>query len=232
MSDSCKAWGVGRGRRIGAWLAGAIALALVLAQLLLPRIAASVVSSRVGHYGKVESASVEAWPAVKLLWGSVDSVHVRAESLALSPEQAAKLLWEARGTASVDISAQHVRVGSLQLSDATLRKRGSALTAQASASDADVRAALPNGLEVQLLRSEGGQVEVQASGALFGVGASVKAVGLASQGKLVAHPLGFPVGGFHLTVFTDPHVYVEGVGASVLTRQPLSYRLSMTARLR
>jgi hypothetical protein len=25
---------------------------------------------------------------------------------------------------------------------------------------------------------------------------------------------------------------VEGVGASVLTRQPLSYRLSMTARLR
>jgi LmeA-like phospholipid-binding len=207
-------------------------LLLVLAQIVLPRIAASVVSSRVGHYGRVESVSVEAWPAVKLLWGSVDAVHVRAKSLALSPEQAAKLLWEARDTESMDISAQRVLVGSLQLSDATLRKRGNALTALASASDADVKVALPSGLEVQLLRSEGGKVEVQASGALFGVGASVKAVGLARDGKLVAHPLGFPAGGFHLTVFADPHVYVEGVGASVRTRQPLSYRLTMTARLR
>jgi LmeA-like phospholipid-binding len=223
---------MGRGRRIVGGLAGAIVLLLVLAQLLLPRIAASVVSSRVGRYGKVESVSVTAWPAVKLLWGSVDSVHVRANSLALSPQQAAKLLWEARGTGSMDVSAQRVRVGSLQLSDATLSKHGNALTAQASASEADVKAALPEGFEVQLLRSEGGEVEVQASGSLFGVGASVKAIAQASGGKLVVHPLGFLIDGFHLMVFADPHVYVEGVGASVQTRQPLSYRLSMTARLR
>jgi LmeA-like phospholipid-binding len=207
-------------------------LALVLAQLLLPRIAASVVSSRVGRYGKVESVSVSAWPAVKLLWGSADSVRVRAKSLALSPEEAAKLLWEAHDTASVDASAESVRVGSLRLTDATLSKRGAALTAHGSASEADVQAALPSGLRVQLLRSEGGEVEVLASGGLFGIGASVKAVGQASDGKLVAHPLGFLVSGFRLTVFSGQHVYVEGVGASVATQQPLSYRLSMTARLR
>ena len=44
-------------------------LVLVLAQLFLPRIAASRIASRVGRYGTVQSVSVKAWPAVKLLWG-------------------------------------------------------------------------------------------------------------------------------------------------------------------
>jgi hypothetical protein len=35
-----------------------------------------------------------------------------------------------------------------------------------------------------------------------------------------------------LTLFSDPHVYVEGVGASVLGESPARYRLTMTARLR
>ena len=59
-------------------------LALALAQLLLPGIAASRISSRVGRYGEVQSVSVSAWPAVKLLWGSADSVTVRARSLRVS----------------------------------------------------------------------------------------------------------------------------------------------------
>ena len=44
-------------------------LVLALAQVLLPRIAASRISSRVGRYGTVQSVSVKAWPAVELLWG-------------------------------------------------------------------------------------------------------------------------------------------------------------------
>ena len=83
----------------------------------------------------------------------------------------------------MELSAERVKLGSLQLSDASLRKHGSALSAQATASEADVRAALPGGFDVSLLRSEGGQVEVQASGALFGVGASVDAVAGASDGS-------------------------------------------------
>jgi hypothetical protein len=210
---------------------GAVGLLLVLAQIFLPRLAASRVSSRVGRYGTVESVSVSAWPAVKLLWGSVDSVRVKAKSLALSPAQAAKLLWEARDTASMDVSAERVQVGPLRVTDATLSKRGSALSAEAMTSEADVHAALPAGLGVRLLRSEGGKVEVQATGGLFGVSATVNAVAGASDGKLVAHPLGLLIEGLQLTLFSDPHVYVEGVGASVSSEQPLSYRLSMSARL-
>ena len=212
-------------------MAAAVALVLVLAQVFLPRIAASRISSRLGRYGTVDSVSVKAWPAVRLLWGSMDSVRVRAGTLVLSPAQAAGLLWEARGTASMDVSADSVQLGSLRLSDANVRKRGSALTAAASTTEADVGAALPPGFGVRLLRSEGGEVEVRASGGLFGVGASLNAVALASEGTLVAHPLGLLVEGLRLTVFSNPHVYVEAVGASVQTEQPPGYRLTMSASL-
>ena len=46
------------------------------------------------------------------------------------------------------------------------------------------------------------------------------------------HPLGFLLEGLRLTLFSDPHVYVEGVGASEQSAQPPSYRLSIDARLR
>ncbi len=223
---------MGKRGRIAAGSAGTAVVVLALAQLLLPRLAASRISSRVGRYGTVRSVSVSAWPAIELLWGDAGSVHVRASSVALSPAQAASLLWEARGAASMDVSAERVRLGSLQLADASLQKRGSALSAQALTSEADVKAALPAGFDVRLLRSEGGEVEVQATGALFGVGASVNALAGASEGKLVAHPLGFLVEALHLTLFASPHVYVEGVGASVHGEHPLSYRLTISARLR
>jgi hypothetical protein len=213
------------------WLVAGIVVLLVLAQVLLPRLAVSRIESRVGRYGKVESVSVSAWPAVELLWGHVGSVHVRVRSLSISPEQAAGLLWEARDTESMEVSAESVQVGSLRLSDARLRKQGSALSARAVTSEADVKAALPEGFAVRLLRSEGGAVEVQATGGLFGVDATVNAVAGAKEGRLVAHPLGFLIEGIQLTLFSSPHVYVEGVGARVASEGPLSYELTMRARL-
>ena len=212
----------------------AIALALALAQVLLPGIAADRIGSRVRRYGSVQSVSVTAWPAVKLLWGDADSVKVRARNLSLSPRQAAGLLWEGRGAGSIDMTAAHVQLGSLRLSGASLRKRGSSLTARACASAADVSAALPAGVSVALLRSEARSVEVRASGGLFGLSASLVAVAGAQEGRLVARPLGLLLGGFQLTLFSDAHVYVEGIGASSLNfpGEAPGYRLQMSARLR
>jgi hypothetical protein len=211
-------------------LAAAVVLALlVLAQLVLPRIAASRISSRVGRYGHVEHVSVSAFPAIKLLWGDADSVEVKAASLALAPGQAASLLWEGRGADRIDIHAASVRVGSLALTDAVLRKRGSALSAHAHASTAAVRAALGPGVGVRLLGSEGGRVRVAATGSLFGVGATVAAVAEPEGGKLVVHPEGFLLEGFRLTLFHDRHVHVIGVAA---TPDASGYVLGMTALLR
>jgi len=217
--------------RLALFLAGGVVLALAVGQVLLPRLAASRISSRVGRYGTVQSVNVEAWPAVKLLWGRADSVGVRAGSLKLSPGQTAELLWEARGLGDVDVTAPRVQEGPLRLSDVSLRKRGSVLRAQARTTEADVKAALPAGFGVQLLSSQGGEVRVRASGGLFGLGTSVDAAAAASEGKLIARPLGL-LSPLRLTLFSDPHVYVEGVGAGLEARQPPSYRLTMRATLR
>ena len=109
----------------------AIALALALAQVLLPGIAADRIGSRVRRYGSVQSVSVTAWPAVKLLWGRADSVKLKARELRLSPQQAAKLVWEGRGVGSIDMTANDVRIGPLRVSDVAMRKRGSILSAHA-----------------------------------------------------------------------------------------------------
>ncbi|MCW3034550.1 MAG: hypothetical protein QOK19_1171 [Solirubrobacteraceae bacterium] len=205
---------------------------LLAAQLLLPRIAASRISSRVARYGHVEHVSVSAWPALKLLWGNADSVDVKTGPLKLAPSQAASLLWEGRGVARLDISAEAVRIGPLSLGDATLRKRGAQLDAEAVATQAAAQAALGEGASVRLLGSEGGRVRVSVGGSLFGVGAEVAALAEAQNGALVAHPEGLLLEGLRLTLFSDPHVHVEGVAAGVRATDPLSYRLSMSALLR
>jgi LmeA-like phospholipid-binding len=218
--------------RIPLYAAVVLLALLALAQLLLPRIASSTISSRIGRYGKVQSVSVSAWPALTLLWGSADSVRVRARRLSLSPAQAAKLLWEGHEVSRIDFQADSVQLGPVRLSGARLRKRGGALSAEAHASEADVRRALPPGIEVQLLGSQDGRVRVRASGGLFGVGASVDAVALASDGKLVARPEGLLLEGFQLALFSDQHVRVRAVGASAEPGPPPGYRLTMTAGLR
>lgn len=224
---------VGRVGRIAVGLAGAIVLVLGLAQLLLPRIAASRISSRVGRYGSVQSVHVSAWPALKLLWGDADSVKVRASALSASPAQSSKLLWEARGVNQLELTASSARVGPLRLSEVALHKQGPALRAEGLVSEADAKAALPDGFAVQLLGSEHGEVEVRAGGALFGIGASVDAAASASDGKLVVRPRGLLIEALTLTLFANPHVYVLGVSASRANGpggEP-GYRLGMTARL-
>jgi hypothetical protein len=226
---------VGRAGRIAAGLAGAIVLALVLAQLFLPGIAASRVRSRVGKYGTVKSVTVKAWPAVELLWGKAESVEVKAGSLSMSPAQTVKLLGEARGVRSMSLTAESVKEGPLQLHEASFQKHGDALVGQASTTRADVGKALGEGIEVRLEGSHDGQVDVSASGGLFGVKASVDAVAKAEEGKLVVHPLGFLLEGLKLTLIDNPRVYVEGVGASAVTGpsgEVAGYRLTMRASLR
>jgi hypothetical protein len=73
-------------------------------------------------------------------------------------------------------------------------------------------------------------VEVRASGGLFGFGATVDAVAQASEGKLVLHPRGFLLDALKLTLFSDPRVRIEGVGASRTAGG--GYELSVDASLR
>ncbi len=226
--------GTGRAVRVALWSLGVLVVLLGLAQLLLPKFAADRISSRVGRYGKVTSVHVSAWPAVELLWKHADSVDVHVAHVALDPAQTEKLLAEARGVERLDVRAERAHEGPLAVGDVHLSKRGSALRASAFASEADVRAALPPGFDMQLVRSEGGRVEVRASGGLFGIGASVDAVAEASEGKLVVHPRGPLIEALKLTLFDEPDVRLQSIGAHAATGaggEP-GYTLEATATLR
>ena len=217
--------------------AGGIVAVLGLAQLLLPALAAQRVRSQLGRYGTVRSASVSAFPAIELLWGSAQSATVRAGSLHMSSAQASELLWKARGVQRVDMSAERMRVGSFTLRDARWEKRGEALFAQGSVTGAELLASVPGSTGVQLLGSTPSGVQMRVSGTLFGVGASVDVLLSAREGKLVAQPQGIPFAGFaKLTLLSAPHVYVESfdltspASAGGAGGDP-SYLVSITAKL-
>jgi hypothetical protein len=221
--------GGSRAIRIVAIVAAVLLVVLVVAQIVLPGIAASRISSRVGRYGHVEHVSVSAFPAVELLWGDADSVEVKAGALALEPGQAVSVLREGSGVSRIHVSARSVHVGKFALTDAVLKKDGARVSAHAHTTRAALGAALGPGIGVRLLGSEGGRVRVAATGSLFGVGTTVSAVAESDEGQLVVHPEGFLLEGFRLTLFKDPHLRIVGVAA---TQDPSGYVLGMSGLLR
>jgi hypothetical protein len=226
-----------RGARVALWLAVPVVL-LALSQAILPPLVAHVVRGRISKYGSVQSVSVSAWPALELLWGKADSASARARSLTLTAAQMSKLTWESRSVHDLDLAVARLEVkvpglrSGVVLSDVVTRKRGTLMSTQGTLTQADLAAAMPSGFTVQPVASGGGQVEVHASGGLFGVQASINALVKPLEGRLVAEPQGVPFGGFaKLTLFSDPHLKVQSVGMSVLSTQPLAYRLSLTMSL-
>jgi hypothetical protein len=214
-------------------------LLLVLAQAILPSIAARVARDRVKPYGDLESVHVSAWPAVELLWGKADSASARSHSLTLTLAQLTKLELEARGVHDLDLTAERLELktptapNGLLLRDVVARKRGASLETNATITQADLSAALPGGFTVRPVASGNGQVEVRASGALFGVQTSISALVKPLQGRLVVEPQGLPLGGIAtVTLLSDPHLYVESVGTQTLDAQPPAYGLSLKASLR
>jgi hypothetical protein len=231
--------GVGRRGRVALAAAASLVLLLVLAQALLPGLAATRVRERVASYGEVRSVHVSAFPAVKLLWGRADTVDVTAGKLAATPRQIGQLLWEARDLGTLTVAARTGVLRAPQLpaglamSDVRLYKRGSSVGASATLTQAQLDAALPSGFRVEPVSSGGGAVAVRASGGLFGLRASATVTVRAVEGSLIAEPRGLPLGGIaRVTLFSDPHLKVRGVALRVVGRSPLVYGVAVWGSLR
>lgn len=213
---------------------------LGLAQAILPRLAADGVRDRVKPYGHLEDVSVEAFPAIELLWGKADSASATAKRLSLSGADAVKLVWEGRGVhdTTLKVAALELKVPGLPsgvvLHDVVVRKRGDRLESQSTITQADLDRASPSGVRIRLLASEPGTVKVIASGSLFGVRATVEAVAMPSEGKLIAQPLNIPFGGFvRMTLVADPHLYLEGISVTPERQgSQAAWRLHLSGRLR
>jgi hypothetical protein len=196
----------------------AAVLLLGLAQLLLPGIAASRLRDRLARDGTVASVSVSAVPAVKLLWGQADHLGVSFSSLHVTTRRTGELLAQAHGVTNIDLKASTLVNGPLTLSDVTVRKRGDQLSAAATLSRAALAQALPAGLSAQPIASGGGQLLLRAQANLLGFGLAADVLLSARDGALVLAPVGIPLisGLLGWTVFSDPHVFVQGVGAQAL----------------
>lgn len=209
--------------------AGAILAVLVVAQLVLPGIAARRLRDRLARSGTVLTVQVDAFPAITLLWHRADQVVVRLGRYRSSTGGLSSLLDQTADVGSLDASATELDTGLLTLRDATLSKRGNRLIGSATVTEADLRAAVPFLNAVAPVASGNGQLVLRGTASLFGVTASVDATVAAVNGALLVQP-DVPFGALAtLTLFSDPNVQVQSVSAATT---PTGFTVSARAELR
>jgi len=202
-------------RRLAA-IAVALLIVIVLgvAQLVLPSIAAQQLRDRLSRNGRVLYVHVSAFPAIELLWHQADTVDVRMATFTSRPGHLASLLGQAGDVGSLNASVSRLDTGLLTLRDATLSKRGDVLTGTAVVTESAIRAALPGLQSVTPVATGDGALTVRGTASLFGVTASVDATVAARDGSLVVAP-DLPFGGLAtITVFSNPHLDVQSIGAT------------------
>lgn len=204
-------------RRTLSLLGGAVLvvlLLLVVAQLVLPGVAAQRIRDRLSHNGKVLDVEVHAFPAIELLWHHADSVVVRMASYRASSQHLSSTVGQVTDAGSLDASATELNTGLLTLRDATLRKRGNNLTGTATVTEADLRSSLPVLQSVQPVASSGGQLTLQGTATFLGVNTTIDATVRALNGALVVSP-DVPFGGLAtITLFSNPAIAIQGISAT------------------
>jgi hypothetical protein len=215
-------------RLIALGAAAVVLVVLVVAQLVLPGLAAQRLRDRLAHSGTVLKVEVSAFPAIKLLWHQADHVVVRMGRYASRAGPLGGTLAQTSDVGTLDASAQEFDSGILTLRDASLRKRGSELTGGATVTEADLRSAVPFLDNVQPVASGAGQLTLRGTATLLGLSATVDATVVARNGALIVAP-DVPFGGLAaITLFDNPHVRVQSVGATTIAG---GFRLSAQARV-
>jgi hypothetical protein len=213
-------------RRIALGAVAGVALLLVVAQIVLPRIAERRLRASVQRHGaQVERVDVRAFPALKLLRGAADAVRVRIGSAAFTG--AGDLAGELARTGNagrVDASVARLRVGPLVMRDLELRERHGRLDGEASLTRSDLAAAIPVDVGLRPVDEGDGSLVLAATAGPVTVRARLSA----EDGTLVIAPDGL-LGAFAgLTVFDDPRVRVSGFGART---RPDGFTLTASGRL-
>jgi hypothetical protein len=207
-------------------VAGVVLLVLIVLQFVLPGVAEQELRDQLSQSGTVLSVKVSAFPAIKLLWHHADSVVIRMGRYQSGAEPLGDRLGQTAGVGKLDASVQEFRSGALTLRDATMTKRGNELTGSATVLNADLRAAVPFLNDVQPIASGDGRLTLRGRASLLGLNATVDATVSALNGALVVAP-NVPFGGIAtITLFNDPHVQVQSVGAAAV---PGGFRVSATA---
>ena len=198
----------------GVSVLAAIVVALAVAQVVLPGLAAGRLRDRLARSGQVLSVDVSAFPAIELLWSAADRVTVRLGRYQSSPGGLARLLDDSGSVDRVSASARELDTGLLTLRDATLVKAGPLVTGSARVTLADLRTAFPLLESVTPVASPSGTLTLRGTATLFGVTASVDATVQAQGGGVVVNP-DVPFGALAtVRVFSDPRLRVRSVSGA------------------
>jgi hypothetical protein len=202
-------------RLIAIGAVGVVVVALAVAQLVLPGIAAQHVRSQLSRSGTVLSVQVSAFPAITLLWHHADKVVIRMRDYRQSSDGSlGSTLGQTSSVGTLDASAQEFQDGLLRVHDAQLRKRGNQLIATARIAESDLTSAIPAIRSVTPVASADGQLTLRGTSTLlpFAVDFTVSA----HDGDLVAAP-DVPFGALAtLTLFHNPQVAVQSVNAAAV----------------
>ena len=205
-------WTPSRRARVAA-VAAVAALVVVLAasQAFLPGIVESRLKSNLTPFASDVSISVQAAPAVELLFGRADDVNLHIGTLhAHQKASVPNLLQQIRSTTNANASVtQLVTPKGLRIENLYLRKRGAELVGSAAITPGEIAAALPRGIALGSVGAGTHALTVSASMRLLGHTLSVSAVLEAQGGKIVLVPniRLLPA----ITLFSDPQVAIDSL---------------------
>lgn len=194
--------------------AALVVIVLVVAQLVLPGIAAQRLRDRLAKSGTVLSVKVEAFPAIELLWHHADHVVVRLGDYRSDVTHLGGTLAGAVDAGSVDASATALHSGVITLHNATLTKRAGELTGAAMISEADLRGSIPFLQSVVPVASNGDGLVLRGTASVLGLSVTAQAIVAAQGGNVVVAP-DVPFGALaRITVFSNPHLYIQSIAAN------------------
>jgi hypothetical protein len=175
---------------------------LLLAQAILPLLAASVVRHRLDGATQV-TVSVHAMPAIELLWGRADMLRAHIGRYRADAATLAARLREMRGVNDLDVAIGQLTTGRLELSRVVVRKRGHIVEATAILNrDRLDRALLPTGTQILGVTSSGA-LELETL-----TGDQRHLLVVPAAGRVVARPEGLLGALFARTVFDDGRLAV------------------------
>ena len=223
-------------RRVwGTVVAIALALAAIVfgvGQLVLPGVAEQRLRSELARHGTVREVHIASVPAVKLLWHHADSVKVAMDSYSSGPSghgSLADFLSRTRDTGTLDVSVTTLHSRLVTLHHVRLRKEGPELVGQAELTQQDLSAALPSFVQLRPVSASASGIVVQATGSVLGNSVTVRLGVRADAGHVIVRPEGIPFGALAtITVFADPRIYVQSLGAELRGER---YLLTARARL-
>ncbi len=207
-----RGWKPSRRARVAAVAAfGAVLVALAASQAFLPGIVASRLKANLTPFASDVSISVQAAPAVELLFGRADDVNLSIGTLHAHQRASINaLLQNVRSTTNADASVrQLVTPTGLHIENLSFRKRGAELVGSAAITPSEIAAALPRGITLGAIGGGAHSLSVSASMNVLGHTLSASAILEAQGGKLVLVP-NIPLLP-SITLFSDPQVAIDSL---------------------